>query len=365
MRRAVTTMPRISPRRWAAVIAALLLLAAMVALSRDFGFTWDERFQQKYGEQIWDYYHGRLPRSTFDTDLGNQYRYGGLVELVCVGAQHLVRGDTYVTRHVVIAIFGWVGIVFSGLLAARWFGPRAGWLAAALLALSPRFFGDAMNNPKDAPFAALAIVALYYMLSVDTRRYLSWSHVAKLTLTIALAINVRPLGLVLLLAAVGVISLLALRSALRSSDADRWRTFAITVGQLAVVAVVAVPAGTIAWPWAQASPYLRPIAGFLFTSQLNWARGFDVLFAGQNLGAGEVPWTYVPTWLVLTLPPVVLVGVALSLLVWRRGFDAMVACAALTAFAGAPVFLAIIRNATIYDGIRHLLFIVPPITILA
>ena len=359
-------MPVSRGHRWAAVIAAVALLAVMTTISRDFGFTWDERFQQKYGEQIWDYYHGRIPRTDFDTHIGNQYLYGGLVDFLCVAAQHLVRADTYVIRHVVIAVFGWIGIVFSGLLAARSFGPRAGWLAAALLALSPRYFGDAMNNPKDAPFAALAVVALYYVLRVARRPpHLTWGDTAKVTLAIALAINVRPLGLVLFLAAAAIVGLVALVSALQSTEPDRWRAFAGTSGRLALVAIVAVPAGTVAWPWAQASPFVRPVEAFLISSRLNWATGFDVLFAGENVGAGNLPWTYVPTWLVLSLPPVVLAGLALSVRVWRRGFTAAVAYAALTVFAGAPVFLAIVRQATIYDGIRHLLFIVPPLTILA
>jgi hypothetical protein len=366
MKHAAGTMPISARHRVAAALAAVVLLIGMLLISRDFGFTWDERFQQKYGEQIWDYYHGRLPRETFNPRPGNQYLYGGLVELLCVAAQQLVRGDLYVIRHVVIAIFGWIGIVFSGLLAARAFGARAGWLAAALLAVSPRYFGDAMNNPKDAPFAALVVVVLYYILNVDKRSgHLPRTLAAKLTAAIALAINVRPLGLVLLLYAGGVIGTLALVAALRSTEPDRWRSLAITAGRLAVMAIVAIPAGTIAWPWAQASPYLRPIEAFLITSRLNWATGFEVLFAGQSVSAGSLPWTYVPTWLAFALPPAVLAGVALSVLVWRRGIDAAVAWAALALFAGTPVLMAIVRNATIYDGIRHLLFIVPPATILA
>src|SRR5215831_20727638 len=152
-------MPVLNRQRIAAIVAALLLLVAMVALSRDFGFTWDERFQQKYGEEIWDYYHGRLERSTFDTDWGNQFLYGGIVEVLCVTAQHLFHGEVYVIRHMVIAVFGWAGIVFCGLMAGRAFGARAGWIAAAFLTISPRYFGDAMNNPKDAPFAALSMAA--------------------------------------------------------------------------------------------------------------------------------------------------------------------------------------------------------------
>src|SRR4030095_11967547 len=44
----------------AAPVAALALLVAMIALSRDFGATWDERALQKLGELIWDLYGGQV-----------------------------------------------------------------------------------------------------------------------------------------------------------------------------------------------------------------------------------------------------------------------------------------------------------------
>ncbi len=363
---AAGTMPSARTHRLAAIAAALLLLVAMVALSRDFGFTWDERFQQHYGEQLWQYAHGELPRSTFDTDEGNQYLYGGLVELIAVAAEHTVRADTYVVRHAVNALFGWGGIVIAGLAAARAFGPRAGWLAAALLTLAPRYFGDAMNNPKDVPFAAMAMAVLGITLTLDWRRpRLSWARASLLATAIALAVNIRPLGLVLLLYAAGVIGLGSLLAALLTTDEGRWQAFGRNVVVLLVVGLVAVPAGTIVWPYAQAQPFVRPLTAFITTTQLDWAQGFDVLFAGQNLGAGALPWTYVPTWLVMTVPPVVLCGLALSWLAARRGLQQAVAWAGLLAFAGVPVVAAIIRHATIYDGIRHLLFVVPPIVVLA
>lgn len=352
-------------RRFAAPAAALALLALMIAASPDFGFTWDERFQQRYGEQIWDYYHGRVPRSDFDTDFGNEYLYGGLVELLCVVAQQVVRADAYLVRHAVISIFGWIGIVFSGLLAARLFGARAGWLAAILLALSPRYFGDSMNNPKDLPFAALAMVALYYTLTISPRPpHLTWRHAAKLAAAIALAINIRPLGLMLLGFAALVIGTLAVAAALRTSDRLRWRGLGAVAVRLAVVGLVAIPAGTLAWPWAQGSPFARPIEGFLIATGLHWASDFHVLYAGQDLGAGGLPWHYVPTWLAISLPPVILVGLALSVAFFRR-VAAQPALTALAAFALTPIAVAILRHATIYDGIRHLEFIVPPLVVLS
>lgn len=358
--------------RIVAALAALLLLAGMVSLSPDFGFTWDERFQQKYGEQIWDYYHGRLPRSSFDTDIGNQFLYGGLVEVASVAAQQVIDADIYVVRHMVNAVFGWVGIVYAGMLAGWAFGARAGWLAAILLTLSPRYLGDAMNNPKDAPFAALTMAALYYALTIDWRPpHLSWRRVLALTTAIALAINIRPLGLMLLLFSGAVVVLVGGAAAIWPLDGSapsgrRAAGFLHAVVRLAIVAAVAIPAGTLAWPWAQASPWIRPVEAFLISTRVDWASGFDVLYDGAIVAAGTLPWHYVPWWLVMCLPPVVLVGVALSALVWRSSDPrARLAWLALAGFALAPVAGAIWRHATIYDGIRHLLFIVPPLTVLA
>ncbi|MGE0450994.1 MAG: hypothetical protein AB7Q29_15585 [Vicinamibacterales bacterium] len=356
------------PRRQtlAAAVAATILLAAMVWLSPDFGFTWDERFQQYYGEQIWDYYHGDLPRTAFDTSFGNQYLYGGLVEIVAVWAQHVVPLDAYVVRHGVNAVFGWAGIVLCGVLAGRMFSARAGWLAATLLTILPRYFGDAMNNPKDVPFAVATLAVLCVTLTIDWRRpRLSPARGALLAVAVASALNIRPLGLALLLYAAGVIGLAAAVSAWTSREPDRVTQLLRTCATLAIVAIVAIPAGTIVWPYAQSQPYLRPVAAFVTTSRLDWAKSFDVLFAGENLGAGSLPWFYVPLWLGMILPPVVLAGLAASWLVVKQGWQRAVPWAALVAFVATPVVAAIWRHATIYDGIRHLLFIVPPIVALA
>ena len=157
----------LSRDRWlaraAAPAAGIALLVAMLAMSRDFGATWDERALQKLGELIWDLYNGRMSRpeflGTFELTFGYTRIYGLLVEFLSAAAQHIVPADLWVVRHYVNAVFGWTGVVFAFLMASRLFGRRAGWLAAALLVCMPRYVGDSMNNPKDLPFAVLMLAA--------------------------------------------------------------------------------------------------------------------------------------------------------------------------------------------------------------
>ena len=93
--------------RAAAPAVALALLVAMIALSRDFGATWDERALQKLGELIWDLYNSRMSRAeflgTFELNFGYTRIYGLFVEFLSAAAQHVIPGDLWVVRHYVNA----------------------------------------------------------------------------------------------------------------------------------------------------------------------------------------------------------------------------------------------------------------------
>src|SRR6185436_16431428 len=181
--------------RWG---AALILLLVLIALSPAFGATWDERALQAYGEQIWDYYRGQRALGDIDVGFGYTRIYGGLVEFLSSAAQHVIPANQYIVRHGVNAVFGWTGVVFVFLMALKFFGTRAAWLAAALLVVMPRYLAESMNNTKDLPFAVLMLAGLYYILTIKPEYpYVSWSHALKLAVAIALALDVRSMGLVL------------------------------------------------------------------------------------------------------------------------------------------------------------------------
>src|SRR4029077_17046232 len=94
------------------------------------------------------------------------------------------------------AVPGTVG-VWTLVLALA--GPRVGFLAALFLALTPNYYGQMFNNPKDVPFAAAMVWALYYLvrLAPELPRP-RWSLVAKLGLAIGMALGIRGGGLLLL-----------------------------------------------------------------------------------------------------------------------------------------------------------------------
>jgi hypothetical protein len=337
-------------------LVAIALLPILVLASVDFGVTWDERARHRYGENILEYFRGIRTRASFDVDGGSPY--GGLFDFLCAAVERWVPFDRYVVRHAINAFFGWVGLLFAGRLAARLFGTWTGVLAMVLLAATPRYFADSMNNPKDLPFAAMTVVALFYFSKVSPAwPYVSWPTAIKITVALALALNIRA-GALLYLAYFGWL-LAALIVAERNFD---WRKLADTGGRLAAVSVGTLLLGTAIWPWAQGGPLVRPIEALIGFANYDWSG--MVLFEGRNIVATRLPWEYAPWWFLISTPPVVLAGAALSIPLSRRRvwlFPAL----ALWVVAALPIVMVIARGSTLYDGVRHLLFVVPVLAILA
>jgi hypothetical protein len=341
---------------WTFVAIAAALLPVMVLASFDFGVTWDEKSRHRYGEFIWEFYRGTRSRAAFGETGG--HLYGGLFDVICVGLEQILPGNRYVIRHVVNAGFGWVGVVYCGRLAAQWFGKWAGVLALILLAASPRYFADAMNNPKDVPFAALTVMGLYYIATVAPRwPYLSWPTAAKIAGALALALNVR-VGALLY---VGYLGLLVGAFVL-AERTFAWRRLADTALRLAAIVLAVLLLGTVFWPWAQGAPLWRPFRALLGVA--NFPFGGGVIFAGRDYDVAKLPWYYAPWWLLISTPPVVLVGVLLSAVYLRHRTDTWRRLA-LWGVALFPIVAAIAMHSTLYDGVRHLLFIYPVFVVLA
>lgn len=115
----------------------------MAGLSSQFGATWDEKAQHEYGELVYRYFASGDPSALNHSD---QYLYGGLFDLLCVLATNWIPADVHVTRHAINSVFGWIGVVYTGRLANRLFGPAVALLAMVLLTVSPRYFGDAITK---------------------------------------------------------------------------------------------------------------------------------------------------------------------------------------------------------------------------
>jgi len=344
----------------------LSLVALAAATASDFGPTWDEGFQREIGQAVVAWYRtGFQDRTALAPGTtGNYHLYGGLFEAQAELAALALPLEPFHARHLVTALWSLAGLLGAGLLARRLAGARAGFAAVALLAATGAWWGHGFANSKDIPFAAPYPWILLALLSAaDALPRLAPGRLAGAGLALGLALGVRPAGVLMLLplaagvwGARGLAWLMALPAAERARAA--WRL----VGALAAVVALAWAVMLVGWPWGQLGPLTRPFQAAVETART--AAKIDVHFAGQWYPSTDLPRSYLPTWLVSTLPEAWLVAALLTAGAapsWWRGarlagrLDGLLVAGA----AGLPLVAAVVARPPLYDGIRHVLFVLP------
>lgn len=334
----------------------------------DFGETFDEDKHVTYGDMILAWF------VTFFQDdralsYSRDYLYGGAFDLAGAVLRTLLPLGTNDAQHLLGGIVGWLGLLGTWRLGRKLGGPAIGCVALLLISVTPAFVGHAFNNPKDAPFAVGYVWALYGIVGLvraapNVRR----RHWIAAGLFVGLSASVRVAGLL-------SFCYLGLAVAFVFHYGHRVRRYADrrSLLQLAGRATGAFGLGWLAmiaaWPWAQLQPLRRPVFALSYMSKFALApREFP--FDGVDMYGFEIPWDYIPRMLAYKLPELVLVGLALSLLVAplllrERDLRRTAGWALLVLAVLIPPAYAILKGSTLYGGIRHFLFLMPPLAVFA
>ncbi len=354
------------------VVLSLALLIGMPMMSFDYGITGDEELQKTYGELILKHFEtdGEYVNKDDENALNykNLYYYGGLFDYVAAWMNEHVGGlDPYDMRHLLNSLVGFLMIFFTGLLARELTGSwRMAFFAILFMALSPRIFGHSMNNPKDIPFAAAYAFTLLYLIRFIKQLPRPGSKtVVMLTIGIAAAINVR-VGGILLIAYFGLFVGIAylLQPELRkllSSPGKVGRIVLIGV----LVAVLGYFGGMLCWPYAQQAPLTNPFKAL--SEMSNFSTSIRMLFEGEHLWSDELPWYYIPKWVAISAPLFALLGLLffVGFFIIRFKKEDLLPLAFVAFTAIFPVAYAIYKESSLYDGMRHFLFIFPVLIVLA
>jgi hypothetical protein len=369
-----------SPRHWSgevyddmgiALLVAALLLVGLVF--QDYGISHDEAVQNEYGKMILAYYTSFFQdRSALEyLDL---FHYGGFFDLLAAILNAFSPLGVFETRHLLGGVLGVIGLAGAWRLGRLLGGERAGVLALTLLALTPPFWGHMFNNPKDAPFASAMVWTLYYLCRFVSETPTP-SRSARIGFGIALgiALSIRA-GALLMLFYLGVGLCLRLLGPF-----TRFKSFSllgreawVMLRSIALPLLIAYGVMAFFWPWSYQG-LLNPLLALLGFSTLGI--GITTWMNGQPYSADHLPSSYIPAYLTVTLPEIVLAGLLLAFvmfLVWlkdqRHGLRLPQGTMNffLTALAALfPLLLFVLMRPTAYNGLRHFLFVVPPLAILA
>ncbi len=361
---------------WDRLTLFLVLLTALLVLVTfaDYGVTWDEDVHNWYGVFVLHYY-----LSFFD-DLRslhwlNLYNYGAAFDTIAAVFNLFSPFGTYETRHLLNGFVGVFGVIGCWKLGRSLGGPRAGFIAALFLLTIPNYYGQMFNNPKDIPFAVGMVWSIYYLVRIiPALPRPKWPLVVKLGVAAGFALGVRVGGLLVFCYLGLILALFILRHAAeqrspRLAVADVWHGFWRV---LLPVIVVGYPVMLVFWPWAQRHPIDNPLRALAFFTHETFP--YRTLFAGKYFPATDLPWTYLPTYIVLALPELVLVlAVTAPLVAWfifrRVPREARLPWLLRHFLLGLaivfPVAYAVLVQAVLFDGMRHFIFVLPLIAVVA
>ncbi len=343
-----------------------MCLLGVVALVDDYGITWDEYVHAGYGNRVVDYFASGFEDRSYRTWFDLRY-YGVTFDAIADLATRTFGADPYFARHVCSALCAVLAVAGVMLLARRWRDPWLPLFAALCLVMLPRFFGHAFNNGKDIAFASAFTFTMVALFRLGLARRVSWGDVALVGAGIGLTASVRNGGIILLPFAAAAAVLGAVRR--HGLDDFSWlRGWPGILGQSAGLVLVSWAVMIVGWPWAHESPIANPIAAFGF--QTDFPHDMRMLFRGEKISSLDMPRSYLAHYLKVTTPLPLLVlagtGVVRAVLSLRSYREPQAFAGAMVLlWLGLPLLAFAITTPAAYDGIRHFLFLLPAIAILA
>ncbi len=354
--------------RLALVVLAVVSVVALLTF-RDYGLSWDDYAHSEYGDLLLAFYASGL-RDQRALSWVNLYYYGGGFDLLAALAAKVAPFTLFETRRLMGAAVGVLGLLLSWRIGRRVGGPRAGLVALVLLAACPLYYGHMFMNPKDSPFAvAMAIFLLGLVRTFEQYPRLSIATGALLGTGFGLSFGSRIMGAFGALEALAALALLfAIECRAHGMQAAGTRLGRFLLA-LVPVAVLAYALMALVWPWSVLDP-LNPFRAVEYFSHF-FEKPWQELFDGRLTSVPAMPRSYVPTLFALKLPAILSVlgfGGAAGALVAafkrdvaanRRAVFLLVALAALL-----PLAVTIALRPAMYNGIRHFVFVLPPLAVL-
>ena len=258
-------------------------------------------------------------------------------------------------------------------MVAMFAGWKASWVGPLVLLLMPRFWGNSFFNPKDIPLAAMFTLGtllgahlVRYYFSADRRLSMGKNAITGYSILYGILVGfvagARIDSSVLILCVILVDVGLQL-----GQGRSVWQVLKFCQ----FYGLMLLTTGLTLWmlyPGSWANPVQWYFAAFNFYYKEDWPH--TVLFRGVDVPADSLPWDYIPTWIGITTPVVVLVlfglGWGLAAMRYRRLAMGQKACLWLVGLQifGLPLF-AIAYRATLFDTLRQVLYMLPGIAAIA
>lgn len=319
---------------------------------RDYGCTWDEQDTYQGGAELYQCLIHGVPLSYMDPE--HSYPYTFLLSFI-------TGPSNYELLHLLNLLFAtllfWA--VYEMLLEE--YGSPWALAGPGFLFLFLPFLGSIPANPKDVPFAifyflSLAVFYLYERKFPDGK--FRWFF---LGLFSGLTISSRIVGFTLfpVMILFDLYLIWAAREKKKSKNPPKWvNKFWGWMGTLVVSQVLCA----FLWPFIGQDYFKNLFTVFWLSS--HFPPKFSFLFMGGMADSLTYPWYYLPLWIAVTTPLFILAFFIGAFVQWKS----LKTKPLFVLMAGVFILnlgLYFLLHPAIYDGLRHFLFLLPFMSVLA
>ena len=361
-------------KRFSKILFPIIFFVAFIILGcliyRDYGIPWDESIQTKIGILNYRFiFKGDPALLSFP-----QRYYGAIFEVPLMW----MPARLSIPRHLIIFLIFVFGLILFYFLGRRIFkNSWWGLLGVVMLATSPRIFADAFYNSKDILFLVACITAIWTLLILLdnlTQEHKWWLFVGIMLLhagASAVFIATRVAGVMIL-----PLSMILLSMKIIEAPASWKRILAFLLGYLAFSVGLTI----VFWPILWQNPYREFVNAFSMMSKYPYYN--PVLYEGKYYLPKNLPWSYLPVWIGITTPLIVLAGCAACMIGWigslisffsfkqkrqvLKGSAPKIAIwVMVTGWLAIPIAAITIFHSALYDGWRQMFFIFPAIVLIS
>jgi len=354
-----------------------------ISIFKDYGISWDEETNRANGVFSAVYINKKLGNiistKNFIPDINaipnlSEWKdkdYGVFFELILIASEFILSlddsRDIFLMRHFLTFFMFWISIIFYYLLVKQRFKDwKMGLLGCLFLTLSPRIFADSFYNSKDIVLLSFAIINTFTL--INFLKYKTFLSAFLHAISSALLINTRIVGIYIPCITFLFIGIEIFRY--KSPNSYYIRKI-ITI--LITYLLLLISFSYMFWPYLWENPVHNFIQVFINMSKFRWHN--SVLFEGAFIKTTELPWYYIPLWIIITTPVLYILLFLSGILyilpnflkhplqIFRNEDEKSDIIFLLLFFS--PLFAVIFLKSVLYDGWRQMYFIYPPFLLVA
>lgn len=365
------------------LIVFLVFLVLGIKVYKDYGISSDELTERESTVVNAKYVMDVLGIDTSGIEVPElsayPYRYYGTVlqmptMILEAGGREL--REIFQGRHLYTFVLCMIGYAAFFFLCKTIFRSNlAGLTGAMMVALYPRFFAEQFYNIKDMVFTATFMIAMLFSVKlIESRFKLKW--MLAFVVSAVISTNVRIVGIIFLILMLGYLLIdYILGDVVKAEGYERQCQTPFLCGLIMVVTYLAF--FILLMPAIWGNPAKGIIEVFAKFSQYDdWDS--TIVFMGNVLSKSEIPWYYIPVWILISVPVwyILLSIITVVVSIWEavrhsKAHDGLVImlfsrykyvvwCVLL---AAVPWLGIVFMHSTLYNGWRHCYFFVPVIVL--